>query len=252
MKQVQDFHIATIGLFLKKSLKLQMADQTVLLIEDEPSLAEAVRYNLEREGYRVMVADDGTEGLTQFRTGNPSVVLLDLMLPGMSGIDVCKAIRAESAVPIVMLTAKDTESDKVVGLEMGADDYVTKPFSMRELVSRVRAQLRRVGMKETAPKMGALSSGKVTVDTERHEVTVSGTPISITPKEFAVLELLIERKGKLVTRDYLIEEVWGPDYVGDTKTLDVHIRRLREKVEDDPKNPKSILTVRGLGYKFVD
>jgi two-component system response regulator RegX3 len=228
-----------------------MADQTVLLIEDEPSLAEAVRYNLEREGIRVEVADDGTEGLSQFRTGKPAVVLLDLMLPGMSGIDVCKAIRAESAVPIIMLTAKDTESDKVVGLEMGADDYVTKPFSMRELVSRVRAQLRRASMTEPATIADALSSGKVTVDSERHEVTISGTPISMTPKEFALLELLMERKGKLVTRDYLIEEVWGPDYVGDTKTLDVHIRRLREKVEDDPKNPVSILTVRGLGYKFV-
>jgi two-component system response regulator RegX3 len=228
-----------------------MADQTVLLIEDEPSLAEAVRYNLEREGLRVLVADDGTEGLSQFRTGKPAVVLLDLMLPGMSGIDVCKAIRAESAVPIIMLTAKDTESDKVVGLEMGADDYVTKPFSMRELVSRVRAQLRRAGMAETPVQAGTMSSGKITVDSDRHEVTVSGTPISMTPKEFAILELLLERKGKLVTRDYLIEEVWGPDYVGDTKTLDVHIRRLREKVEDDPKNPTSILTVRGLGYKFV-
>jgi two-component system response regulator RegX3 len=225
--------------------------QTVLLIEDEPSLAEAVRYNLEREGLRVTVAEDGAEGLIQFRSAAPSLVLLDLMLPGMPGLDVCKAIRAESSTPIIMLTAKDTESDKVVGLEMGADDYVTKPFSMRELVSRVRAQLRRLEMTVAPATPGTMSSGRIEVDPDRHEVTVSGTPVSMTPKEFAILELLMERKGKLLTRDYLIEEVWGPDYVGDTKTLDVHIRRLRAKLEDEPKNPKTILTVRGLGYKFV-
>src|ERR687891_2511095 len=226
--------------------------QTVLLVEDEPSLAETVRYNLEREGLNVVVAEDGREGLVEFKTNRPDLVLLDLMLPGMSGLDLCKTIRAESSVPIIMLTAKDTESDKVVGLEIGADDYVTKPFSMRELVSRVRAQLRRSGMSVTESPRGRLSSGKIQVDPDRHEVTVAGSSVAMTPKEFAILELLMDRKGRLLTRDFLIEEVWGPEYVGDTKTLDVHIRRLREKVEDDPKNPKSILTVRGLGYKFIE
>src|SRR5919106_6036312 len=224
----------------------------ILLVEDEASLAESFRYNLEREGFRVTVAPDGNRGLERFRSERPSLVVLDLMLPEMSGLDLCKLIREESQVPIIMLTAKDAEADKVAGLELGADDYITKPFSMRELVSRVRAQLRRARMSVTESPRGRLSSGKIQVDPDRHEVTVAGKSIPMTPKEFAILELLMDRKGRLLTRDFLIEEVWGPEYVGDTKTLDVHIRRLREKVEDDPKNPKNILTVRGLGYKFID
>jgi two-component system, OmpR family, response regulator RegX3 len=180
--------------------------------------------------------------------------LLDLMLPKLSGLDVCRAIRAESQVPIVILTAKDSEADKVAGLELGADDYVTKPFSMRELVSRVRAHLRRVEMSTPprAPIPGKLAGGPVEMDPERHEVLVRSAPVSLTPKEFELLELLLTRKGRLLTRQYLIDEVWGPDYVGDTKTLDVHVKRLRQKVEADRHRPRHLLTVRGLGYKFVD
>ncbi|HVF12798.1 MAG TPA: response regulator transcription factor [Actinomycetota bacterium] len=223
----------------------------VLLVEDEISLAESVRYNLEREGLEVIWADSGTEALRQFQHQRPRLVLLDLMLPEMSGLDVCKAIRAQSSVPIIMLTAKDSESDKVVGLEMGADDYVTKPFSMRELVSRVRAQLRRAAMEPDDESASVLEGGDVVLDLGSHEATSDGVVLSLTPKEFALLQMLMERKGKLVTRDFLIDEVWGPSHVGDTKTLDVHIRRLREKIEKDPKTPAHILTVRGLGYKFV-
>ncbi|MGH2772586.1 MAG: winged helix-turn-helix domain-containing protein [Actinomycetota bacterium] len=226
---------------------------TVLLVEDEASLAESVRYNLEREGFSVVVAPDGQMGMIEFRARNPSLVLLDLMLPGMSGLDVCRAIRAATSVPIIMLTAKDTEADKVVGLEMGADDYVTKPFSVRELVSRVRAHLRRTRMEtRTADTGKKLVSGPLALDWERHEVTLDGGTVPMTPKEFAILELMMQRKGLLLNRHELIDEVWGSDYVGDTKTLDVHIRRLREKVEQDPRNPRHILTVRGLGYKFVE
>jgi two-component system response regulator RegX3 len=224
----------------------------VLLVEDEPSLAETIRYNLEREGLEVVVAADGRLALLEFERAEPSVVLLDLMLPGISGLDVCRAIRATSSVPIIMLTAKDAESDKVAGLEMGADDYVTKPFSMRELVSRVRAQLRRAEMRRESKSSGSLSSGNVSVDPDRHEVTVDGQIVAMTPKEFALLELLMAREGRLLTRDFLIEELWGPDYVGDTKTLDVHVRRLREKIEEDPNTPRHIVTVRGLGYKWAD
>lgn len=225
----------------------------ILLVEDEPSLAETIQYNLEREGFQVAAARDGHEGLAEFRREEPSMILLDLMLPGMSGLDLCKAIRKESNVPIIMLTAKDSESDKVVGLEIGADDYVTKPFSMRELISRVRANLRRAEMADTTSKPGGvLESGKIVLDSDRHEVRASGEVIPMTPKEFAILELLMLRKGRLLTRDYLIEEVWGPEYFGDTKTLDVHIRRLREKIEEDPRTPAHIVTVRGLGYKFSD
>ena len=231
---------------------MKSAEQTrVLVVEDEPSLAATIRYNLEREGLGVAIASDGQMGLVEFRRTQPSLVLLDLMLPEMSGLDLCRAIRKESSIPIIMLTAKDAESDKVVGLEMGADDYVTKPFSMRELVSRVRAQLRRAEISGPAKSAGVLTSGKLTVDPDRHEVKVNDELVSMTPKEFALLELLMERSGRLLTRDFLIEEVWGPEYFGDTKTLDVHIRRLREKIEDDPKTPQHIVTVRGLGYKFV-
>jgi two-component system response regulator RegX3 len=225
----------------------------ILIVEDEESLADSVRYNLEREGFAVDVVGDGGEALEWCRSERAALVILDLMLPGLSGLDVCRSLRAESDVPIIIVTAKDSEADKVTGLELGADDYVTKPFSVRELVSRVRANLRR------AQKPGAieqsqdiLRGGPVELDVARHEVRVEGSAVSLPPKEFELLELLLSRKGRLLTRDYLIDEVWGPDYFGDTKTLDVHIKRLRAKVETDPHRPEHVLTVRGLGYKFVD
>ena len=226
----------------------------VLVVEDETSLAESISYNLVREGFAVTTAGDGHQALDRFRAERPDIVVLDLMLPTLSGLDVCRAIRAESQVPIVILTAKDAEADKVAGLELGADDYVTKPFSMRELVSRVRAHLRRAGMEQAAPAStpGRLAGGPVEMDPERHEAFVRGEVVQFTPKEFELLEAFIAKKGRLLTRQFLIDEIWGPDYFGDTKTLDVHVKRLRQKVERDPRDPRHILTVRGLGYKFVD
>ena len=224
----------------------------ILLVEDEPSLADSVRYNLEREGFAVTVAEDGRTALERFRTDRPSLVILDLMLPEMSGLDVCRLIRAESDVPIIVVTAKDSEADKVTGLELGADDYVTKPFSVRELISRVRANLRRANMGADNTPDEPLRGGPVEMDVERHEVVVGGQPVPLPPKEFELLEVLLRRKGRLLTRLYLIEEVWGADYVGDTKTLDVHVKRIRQKIEDDPHEPAHLVTVRGLGYKFVD
>ena len=229
------------------------APQKVLLVEDEASLAESISYNLEREGFDVATAADGDGALAAFRLDPPAIVILDLMLPKLSGLDVCRAIRNESAVPIVILTAKDSEADKVAGLELGADDYVTKPFSMRELVSRVRAHLRREGMGRARPvPADRLVGGPVELDPERHEVFVRDQPVPLTPKEFELLETFLTRKGRMLTRQFLIEEIWGPGYFGDTKTLDVHVKRLRQKVEQDPHQPSHILTVRGLGYKFVD
>ena len=225
---------------------------TVLVVEDEPALAETVQYSLEREGFRVTVAPDGNRALQRFRAEHPSLVLLDLMLPELAGLDVLRIMRGESTVPIVIVTAKDGEADKVAGLELGADDYVTKPFSMRELVSRVRAQLRRAGMSMPDANGEVLSGGPVVVDPERHEVRVRGVMVALPPKEFALLHLLLLRKGRLVTRQFLLEEIWGPDYFGDAKTLDVHVKRVREKVEEDPHKPSHIVTVRGLGYKFVE
>ncbi len=222
----------------------------ILVVEDEASLADAVRYNLEREGFRVALAPDGPSALERFEAERPGLVILDLMLPGMSGLDVCREIRARSAVPIVILTAKDAEADKVAGLELGADDYVTKPFSMRELVSRVRAHLRRAGMPAPAAEE-VLRGGPVEMDVARHEVRVRGEPVALPPKEFELLEAFLRRRGRLLTREFLIEEVWGPDYFGDTRTLDVHVKRLRRKIERDPHRPEHLLTVRGLGYKFV-
>jgi two-component system response regulator RegX3 len=225
----------------------------ILIVEDEASLADSVRYNLEREGYAVDVASDGGTALARFRERSPDLVLLDLMLPEISGLDVCRAIRAESTVPVIMLTAKDAEADRVAGLEIGADDYVTKPFSIRELVSRVRANLRRATM--VAPSHtgdeDVLEGGPVRLDVSRHEATVRGEPVAMPPKEFELLESLLRRQGRLLTRELLIDEVWGADYFGDTKTLDVHMKRLRQKIEEDPHHPVHLLTVRGLGYKFV-
>jgi two-component system response regulator RegX3 len=223
---------------------------TILIVEDEPALADSLRYSLEREGFRAAVATDGRKGLQQFRTLRPSLVILDLMLPEIPGLDLCRMIRAESNLPIIMLTAKESEADKVAGLELGADDYVTKPFSMRELISRVRAQIRRAAMIAEEPER-VLAGGTIELYPHRHEVRVKGKPVQLTPKEFAILELLMERKGRLLTREFLIDEAWGSDYVGDAKTLDVHVKRVREKVEEDPRNPRHIVTIRGLGYKFV-
>jgi two-component system, OmpR family, response regulator RegX3 len=231
----------------------QIQPARVLLVEDEAALAESVSYNLSREGFDVVAAADGETGLARFRKDRPSIVILDLMLPKLSGLDVCRAIRAESDVPILILTAKDSEADKVTGLELGADDYVTKPFSMRELVSRVRAHLRRAaGRRPSAEVLDRLYGGSVELDPEGHETFVRGNAVALTPKEFELLEMFLTRKGRLLTREFLIDEIWGPDYVGDTKTLDVHVKRLRQKVEDDPHRPRHILTVRGLGYKFID
>ena len=232
---------------------MQAEGARILVVEDEESLADSVRYNLEREGYAVSVAADGRRALERFRTDPPALVILDLMLPEVSGLDVYRTIRTESDIPIIMVTAKDSEADKVTGLELGADDYVTKPFSMRELVSRVRANLRRTRPHAVpSPMDEVLEGGPVKMDVARHEVAVREDPVSLPPKEFELLEAFLRRKGRLLTRDFLIEEVWGPDYFGDTRTLDVHVKRLRRKLEDDPHQPEHLLTVRGLGYKFVD
>ncbi|MEP7032440.1 MAG: response regulator transcription factor [Actinomycetota bacterium] len=224
----------------------------ILVVEDEAPLAETVRYNLEREGYAVTVAADGRRALERFAAEGPTLVILDLMLPELSGLDVCRAIRASSDVPIIMVTAKDSEADKVTGLELGADDYVTKPFSVRELVSRVGANLRRA---RAAPqpelREEILAVGPVRIDVARHEVAVRGHLTPFPPREFELLESLVRRAGRLLTRDYLIDTVWGADYFGDTKTLDVHVKRLRRKIEKDPHRPVHLVTVRGLGYKFV-
>jgi two-component system, OmpR family, response regulator RegX3 len=224
----------------------------VLIVEDEPALADSIKYGLEREGYECTVLSDGAKALEFVRSWRPDLVLLDLMLPGMPGTDVCREIRqAGAAVPIVMVTAKDTEADKVLGLELGADDYITKPFSMRELVARVRAVMRRGGVpSEPEVRAPSVEAGPVAMDTDRHEVKVRGEVVELPPKEFALLEALMRRAGKLMTRDALISQVWGEDYYGDTRTLDVHIKRLRAKIELDPHNPQHLRTVRGLGYRF--
>ena len=221
----------------------------ILIVEDEPSLMEAVKYALEREGYRVETAYDGREGLEKFDQASPRLVLLDLMLPEMSGLDLCRIMRSDSIVPILIVTAKDAEADKVVGLEIGADDYITKPFSMAELLSRVRALLRRSGMtqRQTSP---VLAAGPLEMDTAAHNVWVRGKNVSLPPKEFALLKLLLEEAGRLLTREVLIRRIWGTDYYGDTRTLDVHIKRLRAKIETDPRRPRILKTVRGLGYKL--
>lgn len=221
----------------------------ILIVEDEDSFSDALSFMLRREGYEVFIATDGNAALTEFDKHGPDLVLLDLMLPGISGTEVCRIIRGKSTVPIIMLTAKDGEVDKVVGLELGADDYVTKPFSSRELLARVRAVLRRHGEQdELLPP--TIEAGSVRIDIERHVVSVRGEHVTMPLKEFDLLEFLVRNSGRVLTRNQLIDRVWGADYVGDTKTLDVHIKRLRAKIEVDPSNPVHIHTVRGLGYKF--
>ena len=221
----------------------------ILVVEDEASFSEALVFLLQKEGFEVTVADDGSGAVAEFDRTGADLVLLDLMLPGLSGTEVCRQIRTRSSVPIIMLTAKDSEIDKVVGLELGADDYVTKPYSSRELIARIRAVLRRQSDFED-PEDSVLNVAGVRMDVERHEVSVDGERIQLPLKEFELLEILLRNAGRVLTRIQLIDRVWGSDYVGDTKTLDVHVKRLRSKIEQDPANPIHLITLRGLGYKF--
>jgi len=231
----------------------------ILLVEDEESYRDPLAYLLGREGFQVTTAATGTEAVEAFESEGADLVLLDLMLPGLSGTEVCRRIRQRSDVPVIMLTAKDGEIDKVVGLELGADDYVTKPYSSRELLARVRAVLRRrqapatgAGTEDEPEDDGVLAAGRVRMDVERHTVTVDDQPVAFPLKEFELLELLLRNAGRVLTRGQLIDRVWGTDYVGDTKTLDVHVKRVRAKIEPDPGNPTLLVTVRGLGYKLLD
>lgn len=225
---------------------------TVLVVEDESSYVEALTVGLTREGFRVVVATDGADALDRFDSVRPDVVLLDVMLPKVSGLDVCRQIRKKSQVPIIMVTAKGAEIDTVVGLEVGADDYVTKPYRMRELVARMNAVMRRRPAAPTAMEMasGNLTVGGVSLDPDEHRVIVDGVEVALPLKEFELLHLLLANTGRVMSRDLLIDRVWGSDYVGDTKTLDVHVKRLRSRVEPDPANPTRITTIRGLGYKY--
>ena len=234
-----------------------MSTPTILIVEDEDSFVEALTVGLNREGFRVEVAQDGATALTRFHEVKPDLVLLDLMLPRISGIDVCREIRKTSTVPIIMVTAKSAEIDMVVGLEVGADDYITKPYRMRELVARLRALLRRASMEAGAvPATAAAANsrslvvGDVSIDSDEHIVTVGGEPVSLPLKEFELLHVLLSNAGRVLPREMLIDRVWGMDYVGDTKTLDVHIKRIRGKIEPDPSKPERIVTIRGLGYKY--
>ena len=220
----------------------------VLIIEDEANYRETVAFMLRREGFEVTEAADGAAGLASYDRTGADIVLLDLMMPGIPGTEVCRQLRAVSNVPIIMVTARDSEVDTVVGLELGADDYMTKPFSHRELVARIRAVLRRGADLDLTPDV--LEAGGVRLDVERHELTVRGEPVKLALKEFELLEVLLRNAGRVLTRGQLIDRVWGPDYVGDTKTLDVHIKRLRSKIEENPADPTLLLTVRGLGYRF--
>ncbi len=236
----------------KEAAMMTMTDTiSVLVIEDEESFIEALVVGLKREGFLVNVARDGVEGLELFERSRPDLILLDLWLPKKSGIDVCREIRSRSRIPIIMVTAKSSEIDTVVGLEVGADDYVTKPFRLRELVARMRAVLRRSGVPEIAEvSADTVEIDGLVLDPERHEVHLDGRPVPLPLKEFELLELLMGNAGRVLTRETLIDRIWGPNYVGDTKTLDVHIKRLRAKVEAEPSRPARITTVRGLGYKY--
>jgi two-component system response regulator RegX3 len=223
---------------------------SVLVVEDEQSLREPLVYILQREGFDVLEAVDGPSALIQWQNNSPDLILLDLMLPGMSGVDVCREIRTRSTVPIIMVTAKDSEVDKVVGLEIGADDYVVKPYSTRELLARIKAVLRRGAFPDSNETRSVLEAGPVRLDTERHAVTVNGQPVTLPLKEFELLEYLMDNTNRVLTRGQIIDRVWGSNYYGDTKTLDVHVKRIRSKIEPDPASPTLIITVRGLGYKF--
>lgn len=229
-----------------------MSVQTVLVVEDEDSFVEALTVGLRKEGFRVEVARDGFEALSRFEAVNPDIVLLDLMLPRVSGVDVCREIRKKSRVPIIMVTAKSSEIDVVVGLEIGADDYISKPYRIRELVARMRAVMRRGGPAPAGATLseGNLVVGDVSLDPDEHVVVIRGESVRLPLKEFELLHLLLSNAGRVLSRDVLIDRVWGSDYVGDTKTLDVHIKRLRSRVEVDPSHPTRIVTIRGLGYKY--
>ena len=222
----------------------------VLIVEDEPDLADPLAYLLRREGYEVEISEDGPSALAAYQDRGADIVLLDLMLPGMSGTEVCRQIRATSRVPIIMLTAKDSEVDIVVGLELGADDYVTKPYSSRELLARMRAVLRRLAQTDADLEDHVLDGGRVVLDIDRHTVAVDGREINMPLKEFELLEVLMRNAGRVLTRGQLIDRVWGTDYFGDTKTLDVHIKRIRSRIEQHPSEPSMLMTVRGLGYRF--
>ena len=227
-----------------------MQRRRIVVVEDEDNLLEALRYNLTKEGYEVAAADNGREGLALAADIRPDLVILDIMLPEMDGLDVCRNIRGESDVPILMLTAKGEEVDKVVGLELGADDYVVKPFSMRELLARVRALLRRPRYDTDASSAKVLISGDLELDPSSHTVKLNNIDLDLKPREFDLLALLMARKGKVYTRHEILDRLWGQDYIGDTRTVDVHVRWLREKVEPDPGNPERIVTIRGVGYRF--
>jgi two-component system response regulator RegX3 len=229
-----------------------MADPPlILVVDDEQSYRDALAVALQREGFLVETAADGPDAIERFDASRPALVLLDVMLPKISGIDVCRELRARSRVPIIMVTARNAEIDAVVGLEVGADDYVTKPFRLRELIARVRASLRRVPAGDNGDDgLDVLEIGEVRLDAGRHEVYVRGNPVALPLKEFELLELLMSNAGRVLTRDVLIDRVWGPNYFGDTKTLDVHVKRLRSKIESDPTNPRRIITVRGVGYRY--
>jgi two-component system, OmpR family, response regulator RegX3 len=224
----------------------------LLLVEDEKSIAEGLAITLEAEGFQVAWVKDGLDAIPAWERVRPDLVVLDLMLPGMSGTEICRTLRSRSDVPIIMLTAREAEVDRVVGLELGADDYVTKPFSTRELVARIKAILRRAPLADAPLDETPAEASGVRVDRVRHEVRVDGRDVELPPKEFELLAVLVEHAGRVLTRSQLIDEVWGSDYVGDTKTLDVHIRRLRTRIEDDPQQPSRIKTVRGVGYRFAD
>jgi DNA-binding response OmpR family regulator len=226
--------------------------QTILIVEDDDLIVDSVRYGLEREGYRVLAAYDGAAGLALAHVEAPDLVLMDVMMPIMDGLQACRTLRAESTVPIIMLTARGEELDRIIGLELGADDYVVKPFSMRELVARIRAQLRRVDMQpRMAAGISSMSVGEITLDNDRHVVTKTGRTIDLRPKEFDLLAVLITQPGHAFERGELLDAVWGNDWIGDPRTLDVHMRWLRQKLEDDPATPRYLLTVRGLGYRFA-
>jgi two-component system OmpR family response regulator len=229
-----------------------MAERPILIVEDDKTMLDVLKYNFAKEGYRVLTASDGVEALGVARKEHPDVIVLDVMLPQMSGFEVCRVLRKEMSTPILMLTARDEEVDRVVGLDIGADDYMTKPFSMRELMARVRALLRRSEMAETAAPaaMAGIKIGDIDIDTARHQVMLNGKLLNLTPKEFDLLLFLATNKGLVFSRDQLLEKVWGFDYPGDTRTVDVHMRYLREKIEADPARPTRLLTVRGVGYKM--
>ena len=233
-------------------------DPRILIVEDDSTLQETLKYNLEREGYQVNVVGDGIQALESARDIKPDLIIMDIMLPGMDGVEITRILRHESSVPIIMLTAKDEEIDRVLGLEIGADDYLTKPFSMRELVARVKAQLRRQRLverdlnQEKASEENILQFGNLTMDLNRREVSLDDQQVSLKPKEFDLLCYLVQHQGHVLSRDRILEKVWGWDYHGESRTVDVHIRWLRKKIEEDPSNPKRILTVRGVGYRFEE